>query len=179
MSAPGWILLIFTGLVVATVLRQIWVWARRYQAPRAFFVLVMAVALTWGIAAVGFSIGALPSGGIAIPTVLIITSPIFAHRLIGFLGGTVGTSDLLRSYHEIAALVRRFDSLTGPEIGALRRKVIRLNRFRNATTAEFIDAAQAMLLDLADKRPFEPQGQEARRQHVLALGDKLFARDDA
>jgi hypothetical protein len=94
------------------------------------------------------------------------------------LGGPVGTSDLLRAYTEIGEAVMR-PNLTRVELDELRRKIADLRRYRNPKSAEFIDAAQSMLIDWADGRLKDLDAREARRQHVLKLGDDLFLGDDA
>jgi hypothetical protein len=177
LSPTAGALLVGAGVALAIVLREMWFRARRHDAPPAIFGLMVGGTAVWVAVAAGALMGALPVGAVTLPTVAILLFAVLGHLLIPMLGGPVGTSDLLRAYTEIGALVMRPD-LTPSEVDGLRRKITRLRRYRNPKTAKFIDAAQSMLLDWADGRLSDPDEREARRQPVLSLGDEVFLGDD-
>lgn len=176
MSPFGWVLLVIVGAGLALVLREVWLRARRDEAPPAFFALILTGAAVWAMVAAGVVSEALPATAVVAVSIAILAFAAWGHRLIPALGSRVGAADLLRAYSEIAVVVRRPD-VTEAELGDLRRKAERLGRFRNRRTERFIDAAQALLGDWADGRLTDAGEREARRQHLLELGDELFLGD--
>lgn len=179
LSPTGALLLVGAGVGLVVVVRAAWVWGRRYHAPVGFFGVLALATAAWMIVATGVVIGALHISAIIIPSFAIFAVVMLGRRLVPLLGGFVGKRELLRAHTEIGDLARRSDQLTRTEFEALRRKIVQLKRYRNPETAAFVDAAQSMWLDWADQQPVDPEELEARRQHVLALGDELFLGGDA
>lgn len=175
----GTIAFVIAGVLLAVTFGQVWAWASRVHAPTAFYVVLSLAYGIWVAVAAAVVAGWIPRELVLVPSVICLALPVAGRRLIALMGGTVGVADLLREWSAIAADVRRSDTLTEPEMAALRKKVLRLGRYRSPLTATFIDAAQEMLLDWADGRPVTPELHEERRQHVLALGDEIFVAENA
>lgn len=165
---PGWFFPLMAFSLLGT-LPSAWRGLKSSAAPLAAYRVVLALYLAWEIATASAAIGWIPW---LIPLALVLPLWIILFgggpRLIELLGGPIDKRHLGDAYNEIIQIGKRGATLTKPEFDRLRRLVVRLNRFRNPETDEFVTLVQREVLDWMDGRSPEESIARAHRINDLA-----------
>jgi len=81
---------------------------------------------------------------------------------------------LRREYNAISDMATDSSTLTKPAFDGLRRRIVALDQFRTVETQQFIDLAQAELLDWADRRDVPRDEADDRDRNITRLGTALW-----